>query len=535
MAVQYSVHDDVALLAISYPPVNALGYEVRKGLLECSGKAFADQSIKALVIVGEGKTFPAGADVSEFSKGTTAEFPLTEVIAHIEAGPKPVIAAIHGTALGGGLELALGCHFRLAVPSAKVGLPEVHLGIIPGAGGTQRLPRVTPAVKAAEIISSGAQAALKAGILDRVIPAGEDLRTAALAVARSLMSSPLDSMRVSGRPVVGGREALSELAALKSVVAKKARGMKSPVACVEAVQAAVESASFEDGMNEEMRIMFELFTDPQARALQYAFFAERQAKKVPELQQLSPSDRPAQVQSVGIIGAGTMGAGIAVCFLDAGIPVVLVDMQQAALDRGVGYIQHTYDSKVKSKRMAPATAEKRMSMLRGALDYGAVSEVDLVVEAAFEGMAIKKDIFGKLDKICKADTILATNTSTLDIDVIASATFRPDKVVGMHFFSPANIMMLLEVVKGKASSKRTLATAFALAGPLKKVAVMVGNCHGFVGNRMVYTYGAEAVFLVEEGASPAQVDGVLEKFGLAMGPLKMSDLAGLDVSWRVRQ
>lgn len=532
--VTYNREGAIGVIAVNYPPVNALGHAVRSGLVEALKQGQADEGAEVLLLVCEGRTFVAGADIREFGK-PMQEPGLAAVVGTFENSDKPVVAAIHGTALGGGLELAMGCHYRVALSSAKVGLPEVKLGLLPGAGGTQRLPRLAGAQKALEMITSGdfvgAADALKAGIVDAVEP-GDDVRAVGLAFANKAVADGLPVRRV--------RDLTDKLAAdkgsdvfeqFRAGLAKKARGLFSPFKCVDAVEAAV-NLPFDDGMKRERELFMECMDSPQRLGLIHAFFAEREVSKVPGLERDTPVR---DINSVGIIGAGTMGGGIAMNFVNVGIPVYLLEVKQEALDKGVATIRKNYENSAKKGRITSAQVEERMALIRPTLSYNDFSDVDLVIEAVFENMGVKKEIFGQLDKVCKQGAILASNTSTLDIDEIASATTRPEDVVGMHFFSPANVMKLLENVRGSKTSDEVKASVMAMAKRIKKVGVLVGNCYGFVGNRMLHQRGAEAVALVNEGASPQQVDKVLTDLGYPMGQFAMSDLAGIDVGYSIRQ
>ncbi|MDX1799936.1 MAG: 3-hydroxyacyl-CoA dehydrogenase NAD-binding domain-containing protein [Marinobacter sp.] len=532
--VSYNREGAIGVITVNYPPVNALSHAVRSGLLAALEQGQSDDNAKALLLVCDGRTFVAGADIREFGK-PMQEPGLAEVIDAFENSPKPIVAGIHGTALGGGLELALGCHYRVAVEGAKVGLPEVKLGLLPGAGGTQRLPRLTGAQKALEMITTGdfvgAGDALQLGIVDAV-DAGNDAKVIGIKFAEKVISESLPPRRV--RDVTERIEAdkgSDVFSQFRAGLEKKARGLFSPFKCVDAVEAAF-NLPFEDGMKRERELFMECMQSPQRAGLVHAFFAEREVSKVPGL----PKDTPVRdVNSVGIIGAGTMGGGIAMNFANVGIPVYLLEVKQEALDKGIAIIRRNYENTAKKGRITSAQVEERMALIKPTLAYEDFSDVDLVIEAVFENMDVKKQIFGQLDKVCKQGAILASNTSTLDIDEIASATRRPEDVVGMHFFSPANVMKLLENVRGSKTSDEVKASVMAIAKRIKKVGVLVGNCYGFVGNRMLHQRGAEAVALVNEGASPQQVDKVLTDLGFPMGQFAMSDLAGIDVGYRIRE
>jgi 3-hydroxyacyl-CoA dehydrogenase len=527
----YATVGDIAVLTLNSPPVNALSANVRDGIRDGAQKAAADPAVKALVLICEGRTFVAGADISEFGKppkGAT----LGELESSLEGNSKPIIAAIHGTALGGGLEVAMMCHYRVGVPSAKFGLPEIKLGLIPGAGGTQRLPRLIGVERGLEAILSGnfinAKNALEWGIVDEVVEEGH-LRDGALAFARKVIDTkmPLRKVRDLDDKVAAARGKPEIFDKVRKENARKLRGFEAPLAVFKAVQAAVD-LPFAEGMKAERDAFLGLVTSAQARAQRYVFFAERQVWKIADV----PDDTPTlPVKKVGMIGAGTMGGGISMNFLNAGIPVTIVEMKQDALDRGLSTIRRNYENTAKKGRLTQADVETRMGLLSPGLNLEALADCDLVIEAVYENMEIKKEIFGKLDKIAKPGAILASNTSYLDIDEIASATKRPDHVIGMHFFSPANVMRLLEVVRGEKTAKPVVATAMQLAKKIGKIGVLVGVCHGFVGNRMLAQRQREANALILEGAMPWDVDRVLYDFGLPMGPFAMSDLAGLDIGW----
>ncbi len=534
--VSYIREGAIGVITVNYPPVNALGHAVRTGLLEALEQGQTDNDAKALLLVCDGRTFVAGADIREFGK-PMQEPGLAAVIDAFESSEKPVVAAIHGTALGGGLELALGCHYRIALANAnaKVGLPEVKLGLLPGAGGTQRLPRLTGARKALEMITTGefvkAETALEVGIIDAVAQ-GEDIGTVGREYVAKLVAEdkPVRRVRDINDRIAAdqGSEVFEEF---RKGLAGKARGLFSPFKCVDAVEAAF-TLPFGEGMKRERRLFTECMESPQRDGLVHAFFAEREVSKVPGL----PKDTPVRdVASVGVIGAGTMGGGIAMNFANAGIPVTIVEVKQEALDKGLALIRKNYENSAKKGRITSAQVEERMALISTSLSYDDFKDVDLVIEAVFENMDIKKQIFSQLDKVCKPGAILASNTSTLDIDEIASATSRPEDVVGTHFFSPANVMKLLENVRGSKTSGEVKATVMAVAKKIGKVGVMVGNCYGFVGNRMLHRRGAEATALVNEGATPQQVDKVLTDLGFPMGQFAMSDLAGIDVGYSIRK
>ncbi|XP_076436045.1 peroxisomal bifunctional enzyme-like [Babylonia areolata] len=534
--VDYRRQGVVAVLEVNNPPVNALSKHVRQGLLDCINRADRDNAVKAVVIICKGQTFIAGADIREFDK-----FPggpaITEVGQRMEAADKPVVAAIHGTALGGGLEVALFCHYRIAIKSAKVGFPEVLIGILPGAAGTQRLPRVTDITVAMEMISSGkhvpAPKALEYGILDKVVEG--DLLRESISFAQSVLGKPLDPRRLSHQPVKGADKLMPAFDAAMKQIKQKQKGMISPVACLKAVRSAAD-LPYNKGLERERSLLTELMTGSQSAALRYAFFAERAAQKW----QLpcganSTNTKGLAVKTTGVIGAGTMGTGIAICLLRAGLPVILVEQNQKFLDKGVSTVKMMFMDAVRRKLMTEDAARRYVKNLTPAVDMQQLAGVDLVIEAVYENLALKQEIFKKLDQICKPSAILCSNTSTIDIDLIASATKRPGQVIGTHFFAPAHIMRLLENVYGKDTSPQTAATVMELGRKIGKVSVLVKTCHGFVANRMYNHWSTEAVLLLEEGALPQDVDRVLEDFGMPLGPLKVSDLSGLDVGWRIRR
>ena len=522
---------DIAVITINSPPVNALSAEVRNGIRDGVQQAGADAAVKAIVVICAGRTFIAGADISEFGKPTKGAT-LPELQAALEGGPKPVIAAMHGTALGGGFELALMCHYRVGVPSAKFGFPEIKLGLIPGAGGTQRLPRLSGVEAALEAILSGApfgaKQALEWGVVDTLAEEGK-LREGALAFARKVIDThmPLRKIRDLNDKIEAARGHPEIFDKVRREYARKYRGFEAWQVAMRSVQNAIE-LPFDEGMKLERQAFLDLIPTAQSQAQRYVFFAERKVWKIADV----PDDTPTlPIKKVGVIGAGTMGGGISMNFLNAGIPVTIVETAQAALDRGVGTIRRNYDNTAKKGRLTAADVETRMGLLTPGLNLEALSDCDLVIEAVFENMDIKKEVFGKLDKIAKPGAILASNTSYLNIDEIASATSRPDYVLGMHFFSPANVMRLLEVVRGAKTAKPVIATVMQLARKIGKIGVLVGVCHGFVGNRMLAQRQREAQKLILEGAMPWDVDRVIYDFGLPMGPFAMSDLAGLDIGW----
>ncbi|MGB7228849.1 MAG: 3-hydroxyacyl-CoA dehydrogenase NAD-binding domain-containing protein [Candidatus Acidiferrales bacterium] len=535
--VQLRNEDGIAVITINNPPVNTLGPGVPEGIAAAIEHVENDSSLRAAVLIGEGRTFVAGADIKEFGKITSGKSSrgagLLPLLLRIEDCRKPVVMAIHGAAFGGGMELAMGGHYRVAVPGAQLGQPEVKLGIIPGAGGTQRLPRLAGVSKAVEMCSLGnpisAQEAFELGIVDRLLQG--DLLGQAVAFAREVAAKPIPKTRERNEKLGAPGQHASVFAAARETARKKMRGQTAPLAAIDAVEAATK-LPFEEGCRVEAKLFDECLFSGQSKALIHVFFAEREVSKIPDV----PKETPLiPVSSVGIIGAGTMGGGIAMVFANAGIPVVLKEADQSALDRGMAAIQKNYSGSVKRGRMTQEFGDERLRLIKPVLAYDDFARVDMVIEAVFEGMALKKQIFGDLDRIAKPGAILATNTSTLSIDEIAAATSRPDSVIGTHFFSPANVMRLLEVVRGKLSSKEVIATCMQLSKKLGKIGVLVGNCRGFVGNRMFGPYRREAQFLVEEGATVDAVDNALYDFGMAMGPLATGDLAGLDVGWRIRK
>jgi 3-hydroxyacyl-CoA dehydrogenase len=524
----------VAVLTVNNPPVNALSQHVRQGLRDGLKQAAADRDVAAVVIVCAGRTFIAGADITEFGK-PPKEPSLHEVLDLIEGSPKPVVAVIHGTALGGGLEVTLACHYRVGVKTARFGLPEVKLGILPGAGGTQRLPRVVGVPKALSMIVSGdpigADEALKVGLIDEIVDG--DLAAAGVAFAEKVVAEkrPLKKIRDLDDKVAAVRGKPEVFAEFRKSVARQTRGFRAPENCIKAVEAAV-NLPFDQGLKRERELFQELITSPESKAQRYFFFAEREAAKIPDV----PGDTPSRdIKKAAVLGAGTMGGGIAMNFANAGIPVTVVEVAQEALDRGLGVVRKNYEATASRGRLTMPDVEKRMGLISGTTDWSKIADADIVVEAVFEEMPIKKEVFAKIDGICKPGAVLATNTSTLDVDEIASATRRPADVIGMHFFSPANVMRLLEVVRGKKSAKDVITTAMGVGRRIAKVPVLVGVCYGFVGNRMLHQRGREAEKLILEGALPHEVDKVLTDFGFPMGPFAMGDLAGLDVGWRIRK
>ncbi len=526
-----TVEDGIAVLSLNHPPVNALSQVVRQGLLDGVRHAAGLPEVNAMVLVCEGRTFLAGADITEFGKPPQPPS-LREVQDAIESAPWPVVAAIHGTALGGGLEVALCCHYRVAVPSAKCGLPEVHLGLLPGAGGTQRLPRIVGVAKALEMVVNGnhvpAPECLAIGLVDALADEGK-LRDGALAFARKVLAEgrPLRKVRDSDEKLLAARGKPEIFANFRKANAKRLRGFLAPEYNIRCIEAAV-AGSFDEGLAAERALFLKLVSGEQSVAQRYVFFAERLAQKIPDV----PADTPlVPVARVGIIGAGTMGGGIAMNFANAGLAVTLVETTQAALDKGLAVVRRNYENSAKRGKLTSAEVEQRMTLLSGSLGLESLADCDLVIEAVFENMAIKKEIFAKLDKIVKAGAVLATNTSALNVNEIASATSRPEAVVGMHFFSPANVMRLLEVVRGDKTSKPVIATAMQIGKKIGKVAALSGVCPGFIGNRILAARGAQSQAMLLEGAMPWEIDQVLYDFGMPMGPFAMSDLAGLDIGW----
>jgi len=531
-SVSYDVRDGVAVLISNNPPVNAMSYHVRQGLVDGLEMAQGDEDVQAIVIHCEGRTFFPGMDITEFANPNVPEAPTTTgVIEKLEGASKPVVAAIHGTALGGGLETALGCHYRVAAPSAKLGLPEVKLGIIPGAGGTVRLPRVMGVQKALEMMTSGnpisAKQALAEGLVDEIVEG--DLLTGAIAFAKKVVSEnkPLAKIRDLEEKLEGARENPATFDDFRKSIARRTRGFKAPEAIIRSVEAAVR-LPFDDAIRNERELFVECQNSPEARAQQYFFFAERQAKKVSDV----PKDTSTrEIKSVGVIGAGTMGGGISMNFLNRGIPVTLLEANQEALDRGLGIIEKNYASTAKKGRITEEDAKQRMSLLTGSLDYQALSAVDLVIEAVFEDMDLKKSVFERIDGICKPGCVLASNTSYLNINEIAAVTSRPQDVIGLHFFSPANVMRLMEIVRGDQTSKEVIATCMKLGTDIGKVAVVVGVCRGFVGNRILSARMRQSDDLLLKHAMPKEIDQIVFDFGFPMGPFAMRDLAGLDIGW----
>ena len=535
MTATYQTRGDVAVITLDNPPVNGLGYETRLGIVNGLEKALADAAVKAIVITGAGKAFSGGADIREFgSPKAIAEPNLLSVIVALEASSKPIVAAVHSVAMGGGLELALGCHYRVASPGAQIALPEVKIGLIPGAGGTQRLPRVLGLENALNMIVSGEPVASELlakapgqKLFDRIVEG--DLMEGAIAFAHEVLDKrPLPLVR---NLKVTHPNASAYLQFARNTVGAMARNFPAPLKCVEAV-AASTTMKFDEGMKFERELFMGLMITPECKALRHAFMAERATTKIPDV----PADTPVRaVKKLAVIGAGTMGGGIAMNFLNAGIPVVMLEMKQEALDRGVATIRKNYEAQVKKGKLKQDKYDQRMALLSTTLKYDDLKDADMVIEAVFEDMGVKEQVFKTLDEVMKPGAILASNTSTLDVNKIASFTKRPQDVIGTHFFSPANVMKLLEVVRGEKTAKDVLATVMQLGKKIKKTCVVSGVCDGFIGNRMIEQYSRQAGFLLEEGCTPAQVDRAVEKFGFAMGPFRMGDLAGNDVGWYIRK
>ena len=537
MSTQYEVNGDVVVITLNNPPVNGLGFATRKGITDGLTQANADAAVKAIVITGAGKAFSGGADLREFGTPKALQEPnLLSVILAIENSSKPVVAAVHSVAMGGGLELALGCHYRIAAPGCNVALPEVKLGLIPGAGGTQRLPRVLGVETALNMIVSGEP--VKSEILaslsgqklfDKLAASPESLADEALVLARAMADvRPMPLVRnLPCKHPLG--DAYFQFA--RNTVKAMAKNYPAPAKCVDAVQAATQK-KFDDGMAFERELFVNLMLTPECRALRHLFMAERAASKIPDMPE---NTAQRAIKSIAVIGAGTMGGGIAMNFLNAGLPVKMLETKPEALERGLATIRKNYEGQLKKGKLKQDKYEQRMALLSTTLSYEDIKDADLVIEAVFEEMGVKEAVFKQLDAVMKPGAILATNTSTLNVDQIAAFTQRPQDVVGMHFFSPANVMKLLEVVRGAKTAHDVLATVMALAKKIKKTAVVSGVCDGFIGNRMIEQYSRQAGFLLEEGCSPAQVDRAVEKFGFAMGPFRMGDLAGNDIGWAIRK
>jgi 3-hydroxyacyl-CoA dehydrogenase len=527
---RYALRDGVAVITLNNPPVNGLGNALRAAILEYLKKADADPAVKAVVLIGSAKAFSGGADIREFN-APRLKPDLSDINDQQDAMSKPLVAAIGGFALGGGLELALACHYRVALPNAQLGLPEVKLGILPGSGGTQRLPRIIPMAEAVKMMTSGnpitSERAKDLGLVDDIVHG--DLLESAISYAKSMGGKRLRRIRDMKAKVEGDPKAF--FAQVREQVAKESKGYPAPLQIVACAEAAA-TLPFDEGRKVEREGFAKLVGSNESKALRHMFFAERQTSKIPDV----PEDTPArEITKAAVIGAGTMGGGIAMNFANAGVPVMIVDMTQDALDRGLNTIKKNYAATVSKGRLTQSEMDKRMSLIRGTTNLGNVADADIVIEAVFERMDVKQDLFRKLDGVVKQGAILATNTSTLDVDQIAAATTRTPDVIGTHFFSPANVMRLLEVVRGKRTANDVLATTMKLGKRLKKVPVVSGVCDGFIGNRMLEKYGQQSLFLIDEGASPQQVDRALQSWGMAMGPFAMYDMAGNDIGWEIRK
>src|SRR5882757_7639973 len=535
--VQLSQADGIAVITINNPPVNALSSAVASGIAAAVAQIEKDDAVQAVVFIGGGRTFVAGADIKEFGERVAGKIicreSLKPLLMRIEDLRKPVVMALHGTTFGGGLELAMAGHYRIALRGAQVGQPEVKLGIIPGAGGTQRLPRLAGIAKAVEMCALGApviaEDALRCGVLDRLVEG--DLLTAAIAFAKEVIAKPTLKTRERNNKLGTAEQNANIFAAARELARKRQRGLLAPLAAIDAIESATK-VPFEEGCQIEEQLFTRCLFSDQSKALIHAFFGEREIAKVPDVPKETAT---LNIKSVGIVGAGTMGAGIAMVFANAGIPVLLKETDQAALDRGLASIQKNYANSVKRGRFTQQFVDERLKLIQPTLSYEDFTDTDIVIEAVFESMALKKEVFSQLDRVCKPSAILASNTSTLNIDEIAASTSRPQFVIGTHFFSPANVMRLLELVRGESTGKEVIATCMQLSRRIGKIGVLVGNCFGFAGNRMFQPYRREAQFLVEEGASVETVDRALYDFGMAMGPLATADLAGLDVGWRIRK
>jgi 3-hydroxyacyl-CoA dehydrogenase len=534
MSADYVVNGSVAVITLNNPPVNGLGLATRTAAVEGLRKAQADDAVKAIVITGAGKAFSGGADIKEFNSPKALTEPtLHTLINVVENSAKPVVAAIHSVCMGGGLELALGCNYRVALPGAQIALPEVKLGLLPGAGGTQRLPRMIGLEKAINMIVSGtpilSEKLADTALFDEVFATGSDLLASAIAFANSVADvRPLPKVR-DRKVHYPNHEAFLQFT--RNTVKAMSGAFPAPIECVETVAASV-THKFEDGIKFERERFLHLIQTPESKALRHAFFAERVASKVPDV----PADTPTrEIRQAAVIGAGTMGGGIAMNFVNAGIPVVLLETRQEALDKGIATIRKNYENTMKKGKLTQEKFDQRVGLISGTLSYADIAQADIVVEAVFEDMGVKETVFKQLDAVMKPGAILASNTSTLDVDQIAGFTKRPQDVIGTHFFSPANVMKLLEIVRGKATGKDVLATTLALSKKLKKTGVVSGVCDGFIGNRMIEQYSRQAGFLLEEGCLPEQVDKAVEKFGFAMGPFRMGDLAGNDIGWYIRK
>ena len=536
--VRFDRIEAVGVITLDNPPVNAFSLSQRIGVSEALTAGLQDPDIQAFVICGSGRMFSAGADIREFDTGVAGESPtLMDLISLIEDSPKPVVCALHGTALGGGCELSLACHSRIAIPGTRIGLPEVTLGIVPGAGGTQRLPRLIGVLPALDAIVSGkpmtAEKAHELGLVDGLADDGDDLLKISVSLAHRLSVGPEPPKKTRDRDghLLEAQNRPELFDEFRSRISRRARGFEAPFACIDCVEAAT-TMSFENGLAFEREVFLRCRSSNQSLSQRHAFFAEREARKVSGL---GPETSQTDVRHAAVLGCGTMGTGIAMCFANAGIPVIVTESEQGMLDRGMKMIRKNYASTVSKGRMTEEEAEARLALIEPTLEFERVSAADVVIEAVFEEMELKKKIFTRLDGLCKADAILATNTSSLDVNTIAAVTGRPEQVVGTHFFSPANVMRLVEIVRGDHTSPEVLATTLTLSKQLGKVGVVVGVCDSFAANRMLYPYSRQAQFLIEEGAFPEQVDKVIYDFGFPMGPFALSDLAGIDVGWRVRQ
>ena len=533
-AASYSVRDGIAVITMNFPPVNGLGSVLRPGIMDGIRKAESDPAVKAVVIWGSPKVFSGGADIREFNTPKSFAPPsLPEINEAQDAMKKPMVAAIGGFAMGGGLELALGCHYRVAAPKAQLALPEVKLGILPGSGGTQRLPRIVPVAKAIEMMTTGnpipADKGKELGLVDEIAPG--DLLEAAVAFAKRLVADGKGPRRVRDMPAKLDGDVQAFFAQAREQVAKASRGYPAPLEIVACAEAAC-TRPFDEGRKFERERFAVLVETTESKALRHMFFAERQTTKIPDV----PDDTPTRaVKKAAVIGAGTMGGGITMSLANAGVPTTIIEVSKEALDRGVATIRKNYAATVSKGRLRQEDMDKRMALITPALELAAAQDADMVIEAVFERMDVKQDMFRKLDAIAKPGAILATNTSTLDVDAIAAVTGRPQDVIGTHFFSPANVMRLLEVVRGKQTAKDVLATTLQLGKKIKKVPVVSGVCDGFIGNRMIEKYGQQSLFLLDEGCSPQQVDGAAQQWGMAMGPLTMGDMAGLDIGWEIRK
>lgn len=536
--VRFDRIEAVGVITLDNPPVNAFSLSQRIGVSEALTAGLQDPDIQAFVICGSGRMFSAGADIREFDTGVAGESPtLMDLISLIENSPKPVVCALHGTALGGGCELSLACHSRIAIPGTRIGLPEVTLGIVPGAGGTQRLPRLIGVLPALDAIVSGkpmtAERAHELGLVDGLADDGDDLLKISVSIAHGLSIGPEPPKKTRDRDghLLEAQNRPELFDEFRSRISRRARGFEAPFACIDCVEAAT-TMSFENGLAFEREVFLRCRSSNQSLSQRHAFFAEREARKVSGL---GPETSQTDVRHAAVLGCGTMGTGIAMCFANAGIPVIVTESEQGMLDRGMKMIRKNYASTVSKGRMTEEEAEARLALIEPTLEFERVSAADVVIEAVFEEMELKKKIFTRLDGLCKADAILATNTSSLDVNTIAAVTGRPEQVVGTHFFSPANVMRLVEIVRGDHTSPEVLATTLTLSKQLGKVGVVVGVCDSFAANRMLYPYSRQAQFIIEEGAFPEQVDKVIYDFGFPMGPFALSDLAGIDVGWRVRQ